>query len=644
MPIRVRYKNLTGQECTVRPTPLVAISSELNKTAAGDILGVTYSITLTGTLLPDVGTPYALSNITQALYEFHDPAVLAKLSLTGPYETFDNNMSHFGNHRPDRQKVGEQSSAQSIFMKQRSLRELFANHGQRMEITDVEFDTSSIICYPRVESISFTEGTYITKCDYTITLSADTLYTTANQNKVDADGHRDQSKVNPKDGSIDEDEDPTGSDGGRISPFQGNTVPLEDEQKFIDAYGNAFISDFQESWAVEVDESQAETISLNDESIDRTYRITHNISAVGKDHYRPLLGDPASVEVERLLPWVQAKKFVQSRLSYGPHEEANRESYPNQTGVANFLTDPNGTPLPNFLGKIGAGTLDLVDDYGGYNHVRTENVDEGAGSYSVTESWLLARGSAYETYNLNISSSTGGPFTKISINGNIKGLSPLKANATEYGGKNDEGRSGSGPYLATAYESALTHYNKLSNNQEFGIGSLIYKRANNQTQVALNSEPLSITLGSNRRQGELTYALEFDNRPTNIISNVVSETINVNDTYPGDAFAAIQVIGRATGPVLQYIGGRSEYKRDISINLIMDYTKIPYSSTRRSLLLLKPSVNEPTATEIATLLGILSPAGEPGVRKYFIGPPSESWEPKTGSYSLNLSFTYELNR
>ena len=138
--------------------------------------------------------------------------------------------------------------------------------------------------------------------------------------------------------------------------------------------------------------------------------------------------------------------------------------------------------------------------------------------------------------------------------------------------------------------------------------------------------------------------MEFDNRPTNIISNVVSENINVNDTYPGDVFATIPVIGRPTGPILQYIGGRTEYKRDVSVNLIMDHTKVPYGSGRQSLLLLKPSVNEPTASQLGMLLETLSPANEPGVRKYFIGPPSESWEPKTGSYSLNLSFTYELDK
>ena len=59
---------------------------------------------------------------------------------------------------------------------------------------------------------------------------------------------------------------------------------------------------------------------------------------------------------------------------------------------------------------------------------------------------------------------------------------------------------------------------------------------------------------------------------------------------------------------------------------------------------MKPSVNEPTATELANLLESLSPANEPGVRKYFINAPSETWEPKAGSYSFNISFTYELDK
>jgi hypothetical protein len=172
----------------------------------------------------------------------------------------------------------------------------------------------------------------------------------------------------------------------------------------------------------------------------------------------------------------------------------------------------------------------------------------------------------------------------------------------------------------------------------------VYKRCDNLVAVTLNSQPLSTSVSTNEFNGEITYSVDFNNRPSNIISGVLTETITVNDTYPGDVFAVIPVIGRETGPILQYAGGRTEYKRDISLSLVMDYTKIPYGSGRNPLLLKKPSIVEPTATQISTLLEELSPQGEPGIRKYFVAPPTENWSPKDGTYNFNVSFTYELDK
>ena len=124
----------------------------------------------------------------------------------------------------------------------------------------------------------------------------------------------------------------------------------------------------------------------------------------------------------------------------------------------------------------------------------------------------------------------------------------------------------------------------------------------------------------------------------------MSESINVNDTYPGDVFAVIPVIGRATGPVLQYIGGRTEYKRDVNIEMVVDYTDIGYDNNRESFMLTKPSINEPIRTQLNTLINDLSPATEPGIRKYFLNPPAESWSPKEGRYTLSLNWVYELDR
>ena len=64
MPIRLRYKNDPAQECTIRPTPFVSISTNILKNAAGDPFGVNYSITLTGTILADEGSPYTVDNVS----------------------------------------------------------------------------------------------------------------------------------------------------------------------------------------------------------------------------------------------------------------------------------------------------------------------------------------------------------------------------------------------------------------------------------------------------------------------------------------------------------------------------------------------------------------------------------------------------
>jgi hypothetical protein len=152
--------------------------------------------------------------------------------------------------------------------------------------------------------------------------------------------------------------------------------------------------------------------------------------------------------------------------------------------------------------------------------------------------------------------------------------------------------------------------------------------------------------------GEITYNVAYDNRPYNYFTNTVSETINITDTYPGDIFTIIPVIGRPTGPVLQAAFGRTEYKRDIQIELILDYTDIATNldlrdtsatNRRNNLLLRKPSINTVLQQELKNLISDISPANEPGIRKYYLSAPTETWNPKDGRYTLNLTWTYELS-
>ena len=567
MPIRIRYQN--QDECTIRPTPLVSIGTQILKNGAGEAFGVTYSITLTGTLLADQGTPYAINHVTDSRYTLYDPnnRLGDPLTFGGPYGCFDTNQSHFHNFRPSKQQIEPNQAATALITKQRALRALFAQDGQRLEITDFNEDLPVVVCYPRLVDIQFSEGVWVDKCDFTINLEADTLL----------------------------DEDKVDNEGTFIIPNNGGTQENTTETVLLGSLSGAFINDYSEDWSIEVDESTGESPDLP-----FSYRITHSLNATGKTHYKP--------GGEKLVAWEQARKFVTDRLS------------------------DDVTDYPNIMGQIGSGTINLIDSFGGFSHTRNESIGQAAGTYSVTETWLLSSGTCFENYSSSVSSDTSSAFVGVNIDGTIKGLSQISPSG--HGSENKP----------SAFDSAMSKYIAVSNSGQFGLISDIYKRANNLVAVELNSQPLSMTVGTNEYLGEITYSVQFDNRPTNIISGVLSENISINDTYPGDVFAVIPVLGRKTGPVLQYIGGRTEYTRDLAINLIMDYTKIPYGSGRNPLLLKKPSVIEPTATQIGNLIKELSPQGEPGIRKYFISPPSESWEPKTGSYSFNLTWTYELDK
>ena len=663
MPIVVRYLNDPAQECTIRPTPFVSIATNIEKTGAGDAIGTTYNITLTGTILPGHGFPYARDVHGTLFQGWEDPPSLdtsvppdgipdrrlkenigtvaggPQSDMVGPEKSFDPGVSHYDKKEPREQYIPWNYRLDAIFFKQRVLRSLFALDGQRLEISPVHNDEPAIICYPRFVSIDFAEGLYFEKCDYTINLVADTLL---DKNlKVHDDGnpryleHNDKAppdvvgrEVIHGKGSINSGAGKTDGIGKyRSGPLDSPTATWGTDADII-AVSGAFVNNVSESWAIEVDEAAGQGMLVDGRVIPRTYRISHNISANGKPHYYPQAGIVRKKEA-----WESARDYVQMRL----------------------LPDAGASGYPNVLGQIGSGSLNLIEKYGGYNHVRTEEVGMTDGSYSITENWVLSTGMAHENYSMSISTDTGSPFVNVSIDGTVMGMSNIRASGEIYGGRESEPRpgfpQGASPWVINpdlpaggAYDNAIQHFHTISNNGLYGFSSDVYKRANRLVAVQLNSQPKSISLGLNEFAGDITYNLSFDNRPANIISGVISENVTVNDTYPGDIMAVVPVIGRTTGPVLQYIGGRTEYKRDVSLELVMDYTDLPYGNTRNSLMLMKPSLVEPTKSQIITLIKTLSPEQEPGVRKYFISPPTENWVPKEGRYSFNISWVYEMDK
>lgn len=604
------YYNTAGPPCIIRPTPFISISQNVIRNKVG-MLGSYYTITLNGTILPNEGSPF---------YSGGAAITSPSVNFTTVYNRPANENIHFDN------------AMGSIIHKQNLIRELFRKDGQKMEILPVSVapessspgpDTPVVVFFPTVESINFEEGPYITNCKYSITLRAEVLLD--NGLKIISDG-----LVN-----------------STFSPTGTDRVPARSDSRILLANAlsaSGFIEDYSENWSIEVDESNGTTdtsqanptsLPINHISSFRTYRLTRNITATGRTMYYE--EDSA---IKRREAWEQAKQYIYTSVL----KDNDAISTNNSTGYEQY---------PEYkLGQyFASGFLNIAKDiWGGYNHLRTESIDVTAGTVTVNDTWLLSSGNAYENYNASLSKGSDTHIHKVSLDGTIKGLSSVHAGSTQYGGSNAGTVTpyGTAPQN-THYQNALYKWHQISNSGTYGPNCHLYRRAQSLVHVPLNNIPLSISLASNEFTGEITYNIEYDTRIQNVVSGALSESITCNDTYPGDVFAVIPVLGRQNGPVLQYIGGRTEYQRSLNIDLVMDryYTSglgPLHQRIRQQSVLSKPSLNEPFKSQINSIIHAYSPIQEAGIRKYFVSPPTESWDASTGRYSLQINWTYELNR
>lgn len=593
MSLKIYYRN--GTAYYIRPTPFISISHTPLKNKVGSV-GCTYEITLTGTIIAHDGSPYIVTD---------QNGNIAANTLPNFSSSYNDSITSRNVDIGDRLKA--------IVLKQNALRSLFSSDGQKIEITSLD-GYKSIVFYPKVNSINFEEGPYVDICKYTISLEAPLLF--------------DRNDYVYTEGLIGLTFTPNRYNLQRTKDHylrEQNTQKVED---IIDRWGG-IVEDFTDTWSLETDESNGQTIGLN--HIPISFRVTRNMSATGRQVYATVGGT-----VKKYEAWEQAAGFIKKTLLHENQAPPNGGEYTYEDNES-YLQYPSRLTYSERDVYFGREFLNIPSYYKGYNHVRTINIDKSAGSCSVSETWLLASGQSHlENYTVSLSTSVDNPFTSVKIDGNIKGLSDLHASGY-MPSHFDESPSTD----HTPYKKAIDQYFKISNNGKFGVGSILYQRANNTSSpLVLNSQPLSISLGSNEINGEITYSLEFNDRPFNYFTGVLGENISVNDTYPGDVFAVIPVIGRKTGPILQYIQGRTEYKRSVNIELLLDYTELPYSSNRDFLMLNKPSLNEPIRSELQSLIKQLSPKDEPYVSGYFLNPPTETWSPKDGRYTLSLSWDY----
>lgn len=344
-----------------------------------------------------------------------------------------------------------------------------------------------------------------------------------------------------------------------------------------------YISSLEDNWQIETQEEPESNL------IPRTYRVTHSVSATGKRFY-----DENGILVKEA--WEQAKNAVLPRLGLD----------------LNFLTL--------------SGIRDIPIYFSGYNYLRSENINETNGVYSINETWLMSSGYALENFTIDIRKGVDNAFTRVGVQGTIRGL---------------EIRDSGMNLIQSKFDSASGKFNE--------VRSYILDRAKAYSNLnRLHYIPISNTYTFNPFEGTVQYSYEYDDRPSGLIQNAIFENISVQNGWGVDVFAAIPVLGRARGPVLQSINTKRECIRSLNIEVTFDKNLYIGDSGYTVLSVPHPRWTHPYSGNLAWIVANAHPISSFAINnlgvvanRAFVSDQGENWNPNNLHYSYNVSWVYE---
>lgn len=312
----------------------------------------------------------------------------------------------------------------------------------------------------------------------------------------------------------------------------------------------------------------------------------------------------------------------------------------------------------------------IVKNLSLYNFVRSISSSEAEGSYRITDNWIAVPSglSGLYTESFNIESAIDSSLMRtVTINGTVKGLE-LFNSGNLYNSSNVPYLSGSlsgsidnlsasgGIKLAssgaTKFDNAVSGYGSIKNvlysrAQAFmstgtaasasglsyysGYGNNINGYFMGRGENPLNPIPVSATEGFNPAEGSITYSWSFNNRPINIISGAISETLTIDDTLPTQIVGSIYVLGRKLGPVLQDIGTVTSYSRSVTLEVVF-----PRPSSIRQLVFPGDAYRS-----ITGVIDSLDPKNlyTDGIRS-FVKQNSENWNATEGRFTKTKAWEY----
>jgi hypothetical protein len=650
------HANDPNQECFLTPAPFVSIDKSFDKSGDGQILGVRYTITINGTLVPDRGSPSTHTAATNGFLIDSADKIIS---------------GHVHAH-----------SYTDILKKQQLMRKLFSkkNEGGRLDITAPFTGTSTVTCYPRIVSINFPEqaagNIYVQP--YTVVLEADQLTGAGvvDPDDMNAAGHEMISAA---------------SENWDFSESQDVVIHHTADGKIDKTFKTYQVSHvISATGKRKFDISKDKAAGLNGERHGRDHGF-----GIGEGFFNNLEttkiykcsdlsysteatciageGTWSQAGIETGAAWYQARDFCRKKLVHGLHIN----------GVQNIKTsDGNltkyGVNLPPTLAEDHELHNTTATELRAFNYVKTESVGELDGTFSVTETWTLAPQGArvFETMDFSIGGSSSSGKTTVTISGNIQGVGG--GDVTDYDfdeekhDLKDKGATDSINDNDLKMTNAEYHFDKLS--------PVLYLHASNMSGVSnLSPSPISSTRTKNPIAGIITYNYTFENR-RQYIPDVLVESLSLNDNYPGQIVALQPVIGRKRGPVMQDIGTQSAWKRTLSISCTVDVDSVNFckdSDGNRTLHstsaactavsgnewatnankinddysnanAVKPSmvetiVDPDTISQRTAIRNLINAFKPTGLAVYNDTAPTETWDPQTGSWSYNIGWSYELD-
>lgn len=277
------------------------------------------------------------------------------------------------------------------------------------------------------------------------------------------------------------------------------TITLEADKLYLNGnpevdtpYHDELISSATESWQIE------------DSDVAKTYRLSHTMNAVGKRRFN-------STGSEVRPAWQNARDFIQNRMGLGFTSATSFSPVGGNTIVASSFIGNNS--IINF------STLNA------YNFSRNDSVDELAGSYSLTENWLLSQAaSGTDIYTISVKKFSQEPntTTNVSIQGNIKGF---YTNLNDYDAR----------FAAAQYVWANLQGTPLFNRVQTYVGA-----------VTLNTQAVVGAVDYNPLEGTISYNYDFSDRQTNgdtFEEYTISKSFNQSD-YKNTVEINGRIIGR----------------------------------------------------------------------------------------------------